>query len=127
MSGKLWITIAAINGFLSVVAGAFGSHLLEKHLDEKLLHAFEVGARYHMYHALALLAVGLLAHQHRSRLLTFSGIGFLIGMIVFSGSLYGYALSGARVLAMITPIGGLFQLAGWVLLAVAGTRLARTG
>ncbi|MBF5043846.1 DUF423 domain-containing protein [Aggregicoccus sp. 17bor-14] len=125
---RLWLLLGALNGFLSVAAGAFGAHALKARLGADLLAVFETGARYHMYHALALLAVGLLAAVRPAGvppgLLDGAGWAFLVGILLFSGSLYALALTGVRGLGAITPLGGLGFLAGWVLLALAALRHA---
>ncbi|QSQ18764.1 DUF423 domain-containing protein [Pyxidicoccus parkwayensis] len=119
---RWWLVVGAVNGFLSVAAGAFGAHALKARLPQDLLVIFETGARYHMYHALGLVAVGLLGQLRPSPLLSGAGWAMLVGIVLFSGSLYALALSGVRVLGAITPLGGLGFLAGWLLLAVAAWR-----
>jgi uncharacterized membrane protein YgdD (TMEM256/DUF423 family) len=119
---RLWIVLGAINAFLSVAAGAFGAHALKARLSPDLLTIFETGARYHMYHALGLIAVGLVAQARPSPLLPASGWAMLAGIVLFSGSLYALALSGVRALGAITPLGGLGFLVGWVLLALGAWR-----
>ncbi|MBN8226777.1 DUF423 domain-containing protein [Corallococcus macrosporus] len=119
---RWWIVVGAVNAFLAVAAGAFGAHALKARLPQDLQVIFETGARYHMYHALALVAVGLLGTVRPSALLESSGWAMLVGIVLFSGSLYALALSGVRVLGAITPLGGLGFLAGWALLAVAAWR-----
>ncbi|RYZ34948.1 MAG: DUF423 domain-containing protein [Myxococcaceae bacterium] len=119
---RWWLVVGAVNAFLSVAAGAFGAHALRARLPQDLQVVFETGARYHMYHALALVAVGLLGVTRPSALLSASGWAMLAGIVLFSGSLYALALSGVRVLGAITPLGGLGFLAGWVLFAVAAWR-----
>ena len=122
MTWNIWLAIAALNGLISVAAGAFGAHGLRDKLSARHLEVFETAARYQMYHALALLAVALLASRGATSLLNASGTCFLVGIIIFSGSLYALALSGVDKLGMITPIGGLAMMAGWALLAWAGLR-----
>ena len=119
---RWWIVIGAVNAFLSVAAGAFGAHALKARLPQDLQVIFETGARYHMYHALGLVAVGLLGHFRPSPLLSNAGGAMLVGIILFSGSLYALALTGVRALGAITPVGGLGFLAGWLLLAIAAWR-----
>ncbi|RKG58758.1 DUF423 domain-containing protein [Corallococcus sp. AB011P] len=119
---RWWIVVGAVNAFLSVAAGAFGAHALKARLPQDLLVIFETGARYHMYHALALVAVGLLGTVRPSALLESAGWAMLAGIVLFSGSLYALALSGVRVLGAITPLGGLGFLVGWALFAVAAWR-----
>ncbi len=118
---RLFIALGALNGFIAVAAGAFGAHGLRSRLAPDLLEIFETGARYEMYHALALLAVGLLIARFSSAdgtWLSWAGWLFLAGTILFSGSLYALALSGVRVLGAITPLGGVAFLLGWAALAV---------
>lgn len=117
-----WITIGAINGFLAVALGAFGAHGLKKLVTPELLVTFETGARYHLVHALALVAVGFLAHLKPSSQVDAAGWAFQAGIVLFSGSLYALTLSGVRVLGAITPFGGVAFLAGWVLLALAARK-----
>ncbi|NVJ21380.1 MULTISPECIES: DUF423 domain-containing protein [Myxococcus] len=119
---RWWLVLGAVNAFLSVAAGAFGAHALKARLPPDLLVIFETGARYHMYHALGLLAVGLLALLRPSSLLNGAGWAMLVGIVLFSGSLYALALSGIRVLGAVTPLGGLGFLAGWALFAIAAWR-----
>ncbi|WP_366943785.1 DUF423 domain-containing protein [Nevskia sp.] len=118
------LATAAIFGFLAVALGAFGSHALKARLSPELLAVYRTGVEYHFYHALALLAVGVLALLRPSGLLSASGLCFAVGVLIFSGSLYALALSGVRVLGAITPIDGLLFLAGWLLLALAAWREA---
>jgi uncharacterized membrane protein YgdD (TMEM256/DUF423 family) len=116
---RVWIVLGALNALLSVAAGAFGAHALKARLPTDLLTIFETGARYHMYHALGLIAVGLVAQTRPSPLLSGAGGAMLVGILLFSGSLYALALTGVRALGAITPLGGLGFLAGWALLALA--------
>jgi uncharacterized membrane protein YgdD (TMEM256/DUF423 family) len=116
---RSFLLIAAIFGGLGVGLGAFGAHGLRARLSPEMLAVFETGVRYHMYHALALLAVAALLPRMDSRALVAAGWLFTGGIVVFSGSLYVLALSGITVLGAITPLGGLAFLAGWVALAVA--------
>lgn len=116
----MWLAIGSLSAFLAVAAGAFGAHALRDNLTPDDLAIYETGARYHMYHALALVAVGLLARRTRSALVAASGWLFLIGTLLFSGSLYTLAFTGARWLGAITPFGGAGFLLGWLALAWAG-------
>src|ERR1043166_9420061 len=114
-----WLLIAAINGFISVAAGAFAAHALAAKLDPHMLDVFETGARYQMYHALAL---GLLGVQAPAKHLTCAGWCFALGILLFSGSLYVLALTGIGRLGAITPFGGGLFLAGWGLLGLAALK-----
>jgi uncharacterized membrane protein YgdD (TMEM256/DUF423 family) len=120
---NFFATVGAVSAFVSVAAGAFGAHALRDRLEPDLLAVFETGARYQMYHALALFAVAWIATAAPSGWATWAGRLFLIGTLVFSGSLYALALSGVRTLGAITPFGGVAFLAGWLCLAVAARRL----
>jgi uncharacterized membrane protein YgdD (TMEM256/DUF423 family) len=113
---RLWIALGALNAFVSVAAGAFAAHALKQRLSSDMLAVFETGARYQMYHAFGLLAVGLLAAVGRPAPL--AGWLMLAGILLFSGSLYALALSGVGKLGAITPLGGLCFLAAWIALAV---------
>jgi uncharacterized membrane protein YgdD (TMEM256/DUF423 family) len=115
------LTLGALSGVIAVGAGAFGAHALRTRLTPEMLAAFEAGARYQMYHALALVAIGL-GPIDGSKWVVWARQGFVVGTILFSGSLYLLALSGARWWGAVTPLGGLAFLAGWGCLAVAGWR-----
>jgi uncharacterized membrane protein YgdD (TMEM256/DUF423 family) len=111
---QLFLLVASINGFLAVALGAFAAHGLKNVLDTQLLATFQTGVQYQMTHALALLVVALLTIQFpQNSLLKFSGWFLVVGILFFSGSLYALSISGIRWLGAITPIGGLFFLAGW--------------
>jgi uncharacterized membrane protein YgdD (TMEM256/DUF423 family) len=115
---NLFLVLAGVNGFIAVSLGAFAAHGLKSMLGPDLLATFQTGVQYHMYHSLALLAVGILVLQFPAHTgLRIAGFLFLAGIIIFSGSLYVLALSGIRWLGAITPIGGVAFLAGWALLA----------
>lgn len=111
----MWWTFAGVLGALGVMAGAFGAHALEARIDEpRLLEVWETAARYHLIHALALL--GVAAHPQSPAA---AGWLFVVGVTLFSGSLYLMTLTGARWLGAITPLGGLAFIAGWLVLAFA--------
>jgi len=107
------IALGALNGAISVAAGAFGAHGLRERLEPRALEIFETAARYQMFHALAIVLCGVIA----TRGATTAGWLFQAGILVFSGSLYALALTDVKVLGAITPIGGLAFLAGWAWLA----------
>jgi uncharacterized membrane protein YgdD (TMEM256/DUF423 family) len=121
MSGWFWVRAGAVLGFLAVVMGAFGAHGLRDRLAELGQTAnFQTAAQYQMYHALALLGLGLLAGPFRLGMAgKVAGWSLLFGVVVFSGSLYVLALTGAKWLGAITPFGGVALLVGWLALAVA--------
>jgi len=119
--GQFFLAIAAIFGGLSVGAGAFGAHALREKLTERSLEIFETGARYQMYHALALVLVAvLISHAQFSQpALVAAGWTFIIGILIFSGSLYALSLTGIKVIGAVTPLGGAAFIAGWGALAIA--------
>ncbi|MBW4633228.1 MAG: DUF423 domain-containing protein [Iphinoe sp. HA4291-MV1] len=122
---QFFLSLAAILGGLSVAAGAFASHALREKISDSSLEIFEVGARYQMYHALALLVVALLLSRVESPppTLVASGWLFIIGIVIFSGSLYALSLSGVKSLGAIAPLGGAAFIAGWGALAFAAWSL----
>jgi len=119
---RLFFIVGALSAGTAVAAGAFGAHALKRRLAADLLAIFEVGVRYQLAHALALLAVAWACSRWPGAWVTASGWCFLGGTLVFSGSLYALALSGQRWLGAITPLGGLALLVGWLLLATAAWR-----
>ena len=121
-TARLFAILGALNALVSVAAGAFGAHGLKSRLPADLLATFETGARYQMYHALALLAAAWLCSQRPSGAATAAGWLFQAGIVLFSFSLYALALTGVRWLGAITPVGGVAFLAGWALFAWAAWR-----
>jgi uncharacterized membrane protein YgdD (TMEM256/DUF423 family) len=122
---RRFLIIASISGMLLVMLGAFGAHFLETRLPPSHLIWWQKGVNYQGLHTLALLGVGLLGLQHAGRALQVAGWLFVAGMLLFSGSLYLLALGGLRGLGMITPLGGLAFISGWLTLAIAAWRLPR--
>lgn len=116
---RTFLILGGISGFLGVAAGAFGSHALKQRLEPELLAIFEVGARYHIYHTLALLATAWACTRWPGPWTSAAGWCFVGGILIFSGSLYLLSLTGARGLGAITPLGGLAFMAGWLCLAGA--------
>jgi uncharacterized membrane protein YgdD (TMEM256/DUF423 family) len=120
---KLWLTLGSVGMLLAVAMGAFGAHALKKTLTPDLMAIYETAVHYHVYHALGLIAIGLLAlHLPATALLRWAGVLMAAGLVLFSGSLYALSLSGIRWLGAITPIGGTAFLAAWSLLAIAVMR-----
>jgi uncharacterized membrane protein YgdD (TMEM256/DUF423 family) len=113
---KTFAAAGAISALLAVAAGAFGAHALRSRLPPDLVAVFETGARYQMYHALALFVVAWAVTRWPGIAVRAAGWLFIGGTVVFSGSLYLLALSGTRWLGAITPIGGLLFLTGWAAL-----------
>lgn len=122
MTWTTWVMLGAILAAFGVGAGAFGAHGLKDKLTPEYLAVFETAVRYQMYHAFALITVGLVAMRVESTALKVAGIAFLVGILLFSGSLYTLVLSGTKAWGMITPVGGLSFIFGWVALAVAVIR-----
>ena len=118
-----WLSVAAVNGFLAVAFGAFAAHGLSTRINAHALQIFETGARYHMYHALALGLAAMAMRGAAASSANLSAWFFLIGIVLFSGSLYLLALTGIRTFGIVTPFGGLSFLIGWALLAWAATRV----
>ncbi len=114
--------LGAVFAGLGVAFGAFGAHALRDRLDAHALSVFEIGVRYQMYHALALVLLAALAPRIGVKVPT---IAFSVGIIIFSGSLYALALSGVRWLGAITPLGGVAFLVGWVCLAISAYQTAK--
>jgi len=120
---KIWFFSAAIFGFLSVALGAFGAHSLKNILDEYGKSVYEKAVLYQMFHSMALFAIGVLQHLFKGVSFSPAGFGFLIGILLFSGSLYVLAITGLKWLGAITPIGGLAFLFGWAWLIFAISRI----
>lgn len=119
---RLFFMLGSLSAFVAVVLGAFGAHALKARLPADLLAVFEVGVRYQMAHALALLAVAWAHTRWPGGVLTTGGWLFVAGTVFFSGSLYLMALTGTRWLGAVTPIGGVAWLAAWLCLAWAAWR-----
>ena len=131
MNAKTWLVLGASLGALAVFAGAFGDHYLPKYHD--LIGAtaalrsdgrrwWEAATRYHMYHALALLAVAWIVDRRKSMLANGAGLAMFLGTLVFSGCLYAMGLTGIRVLGAVVPFGGVLLIAGWIMFAVSASR-----
>ena len=116
---RTFAVLGALLACLAVGAGAFGAHGLRGRLTPELLDVFETAARYHVYHALGLLAVAWAADRWPGGASAAAGWLFVVGIVLFSGSLYLLSLTGTRWLGAITPLGGAAVLAGWLALAWA--------
>ena len=119
---RLFFALGSASALVAVGAGAFGAHGLRARLAPDLLAIFETAARYQMYHALALLAVAWAITRWPGAWPARAGWLFLIGTVLFSGSLYALALSGVRWLGAVTPLGGAAFLAGWLCLFLGAVR-----
>ncbi|QYJ87186.1 DUF423 domain-containing protein [Shewanella mesophila] len=116
---KGFFLMAALSGFMAVALGAFAAHGLKHVTTPEMIAIFNLGVEYQFYHTFALIAVAFSGHWLKSRLIDWAGYLFLLGIVLFSGSLYLYALLGAKWTGPITPMGGVCFLLGWLFIAVA--------
>lgn len=119
---RIFLAVGALFGALAVAAGAFGAHVAEARLPAERLATLELAARYQMYHALALVAAAWAAHRWPGASATAAGVLFVVGIVLFSGSLYALSLGAPRWFGAITPFGGTAFLVGWLLLAWTALR-----
>jgi uncharacterized membrane protein YgdD (TMEM256/DUF423 family) len=119
---RLFFALGSSCALLAVITGAFGAHALKTKLSSDMLATFEIAVRYQMYHALGLIAVAWASSQWSSQLISAAGWLFVVGIVIFSGSLYILALSGIRWLGAMTPLGGLAFIVGWLCLLWAVIR-----
>lgn len=125
LDGTLFLTVAGVLGFLAVAAGAIGAHALKAHLTPDDMALFRTGWEYHLLHALGLSVIGALALSFpKNQGLRYAGVFWIVGMVLFSGSLYAVSLGAPRELVHITPLGGFSLMAGWIALTV-GARSIR--
>lgn len=115
---KPYLVIGAALAGLAVVLGAFGAHGLKSVLSTQQLNTFEIGVRYQMYHSIALLLLPALSAYVSSKWVNRAAFCFVTGTVLFSGSLYALAISGIKWFGPVTPLGGLFFIAGWTLLMI---------
>ena len=119
-AARVFLILGAVNALLAVLLGAFGAHALKPRLSAELMAVYQTGIHYHLFHALGLLVVGLLATQlPASAPLKWSGWLMLAGIVFFSGSLYALSMSGLRWLGAITPLGGMAFILAWALFVIA--------
>ena len=118
-----WLVVAAVNGLLAVASGAFAAHGLQGRLDAHALGLWETAARYHMYHALAIGLAAFAIRDAPAGAATVASAFFLLGILLFCGSLYLLSVTGAKGFAFVTPFGGVCFLIGWGALALAATRI----
>ncbi|MEE9203793.1 MAG: DUF423 domain-containing protein [Nitrospirales bacterium] len=121
-----FLMLGSIFAGLAVAAGAFGAHSLKTVLSADMLAVFDTAVRYQMYHALALCVVTWASHQSSHRFILVAGWLFVLGILLFSGSLYLLALTGVRWLGALTPLGGVVLMAGWASLAWGAWKKSRT-
>jgi uncharacterized membrane protein YgdD (TMEM256/DUF423 family) len=120
---QLFILLGSINAFLGIALGAFGAHGLKERISAEMLVVYQTGVQYHIIHSVGIILVGLMAKcfEH-NRVTAWAGGQFLAGILIFSGSLYALSLTGIRQWGMVTPVGGLLFLSGWITLAVSAVR-----
>lgn len=120
-----YFVIAAINGAIAVILGALGAHALKSKISPEQLQSFETGVKYQMYHAILLLILAILIDKYAYKYLTWSANSITIGIVLFSVSIYFlstkslFGIENLKFLGPITPIGGLFLIAGWIFIAIA--------
>ena len=115
-TAKYFLVIGSLSMALSIAAGAFGTHALKETLAPNLLNAFQTSVNYHMFHSIALLLIGILLNHTQEKLICISGLVMLLGLTLFSGSLYALSLSGVTQLGIVTPIGGIYLIISWLLI-----------
>jgi uncharacterized membrane protein YgdD (TMEM256/DUF423 family) len=120
---KIFVVLGALLAGLGVAAGAFAAHALRAQLEPRMLEVFETAVRYQMFHAFGLFAVAWVFHQTHAAAAQLAGWAFIIGILLFSGSLYLMALTGVRALGAVTPFGGVAFIVGWAALAAAALKL----
>lgn len=118
-SERSLIVAGAALGMLGVVAGTFAAHVLDKNLEPRMIETFTVAVRYQMYHALAVFCAAWMFSRQPGRLPLLAGWMFVVGVVLFSGSLYLLVATGMKWLGMVAPLGGTCFLVGWVLLAIS--------
>jgi uncharacterized membrane protein YgdD (TMEM256/DUF423 family) len=117
---KLFLILGSILGGTGVMIGAFGAHALKNLLESTgRMETFETAVKYQFYHALALILLGILMDSHQHSYYQYSGYSFTIGTLIFSGSLYILCLTGITKFGMVTPIGGVLMIVGWIFLLLA--------
>jgi uncharacterized membrane protein YgdD (TMEM256/DUF423 family) len=129
---KNYLIVAVFFGGLAVALGAFGAHGLESiTTDEKIIHGFQTGVQYQMYHALALLAISMLYDKFQNKWIKWAGNCFIAGVILFSGSLYLLTFlkiqesNAVKMVGPVTPLGGIFFIAGWLILLATALKRNR--
>jgi len=119
---RRFISLGALLAGVGVAMGAFGTHGLRDKVSERMLETWQTAVQYHVIHAVALVLVGILAERWAAKALATVGRLFVSGIILFAGTLYAYVLSGQKVFAMVTPLGGVCYIVGWLFLSYAFLR-----
>ena len=122
MNHRWILSLGGLLVALATVSGAFGAHALQTRLSPERLDIYETAVRYHFFHALGLLAIGLAARAIDAPVLRWSAVLVVVGIVLFSGSIYALSFSAPRFIGILTPIGGVALIAGWILFAVAMLR-----
>jgi len=115
-----WLIIGALNGLIAVIMGPVGAHILESIITEADFSAYQKAVRYQMWHAFGLILISLLSAQTTTRMKNIAGWSFLIGIILFSGSLYLIGFTSVREIGIIAPFGGTAFIIGWFFLMYSG-------
>ncbi len=123
MDGRKTLALAGLLLALATVFGAFGAHALKAHLTPDRLQVYETGVRYHFFNALGLLGIGLALRSVDTALLRWAAVLVVVGIVLFSGSLYALTFGAPRLMGVVTPVGGLALIAGWLAFAVCFLRL----
>lgn len=123
---RIFLMLGSISGFLAVAAGAFGAHALQSQLSPDMLEVWKTAAHYQLVHSVMVVVAGVAGFSRASRALLWAGWLFVVGVVLFSGSLYALALTGMRVLGAVTPFGGLCFLGGWLALVVYASQIKTT-
>lgn len=118
---KFWIITGALSGLLGVALGAFGSHGLKSTLPSEMLEVYKTGVLYQLIHSVVILAIGLSGIKQFGKAALF----FITGILLFSFSLFAYSITGIKFFAMITPVGGVSLLIGWLLLIIEGVKIKK--
>lgn len=116
---RLLVILGAVFGFLAVALGAFGAHILEGNISDKMLNTWEKAVKYQMFHTVPIIIAAILYAKSHLNSFLWSGWLFVIGILIFSGTLYLYSTTGTRFLAMMTPFGGVTFLIGWIVFGYA--------
>jgi uncharacterized membrane protein YgdD (TMEM256/DUF423 family) len=120
MNGRIWIALGSLLAGIAVALGAVGTHVLKEtlHAEDSVLQTYDVAVRYQLAHALALIVTGLLVEHRESRWIGVAAVGFLAGILLFSGGLYLWLATGLKPFVAVVPIGGYAWIIGWLLLAI---------
>lgn len=127
MSNRTWLTIASVLGVTGVAAGALGAHALGTWVSPDRVKIWETGAQYHLVHAVVLMALSLVSRPQVDNWVSWARGAFLVGIVMFSFSLYALVLLDQPVFARVTPVGGLSLMVGWMLLGISAWHSRDTG